>query len=252
MQFTGEVVLVTGAAGGLGRAISLAFASAGARVAITDLDAGGLSDTATAVAAVNEVWSAAADISAPTTPDDLVARVVADLGDLHVVVNNAGILRNGALHRMDDATFDAVIDVNLRATFRMMRAAARHLRDRGADGRRAIVNIASVNGLRGFSGSANYAASKAGVVGLTRAAARELGPSGVRVNAVAPGLIRTPMTGPEGIRPGWTEQVAAGIPLGRIGEPEEVAEAVTFLASGAASYVSGQILVVDGGGLPES
>lgn len=241
------VAVVTGAAGGLGRAITAGLVSRGARVLAVDRATSSVAELSS-----EAVTPAQVDLTAADAPDTVVEAAVAAFGGLHVLVNNAGINLLASLRGTTDEHFDTTIDINLRAVFRLTRAAVAQMRAQGRDPRHAIVNIASVNGLGAYSGAHAYAASKAGVVGFTRSTARELGRHGIRVNAVAPGLIRTPMTHhPDGTPHDWVGDQVAGIPLGRIGEPADIAEVVAFLASPAAAYVSAQVLKVDGGGLPE-
>lgn len=247
---TDSVVVVTGAAGGLGRAITTELLGAGAQVVMVDRPDSGVRDHADAYGAP------AVAVGVDLTEDDAAAQVVTaattSFGALHVLVNNAGIIRMAPLLKTDDDNFDATLDVNLRAPFRLTRAAVDVMRAQGHDVRHAIVNMASVNGMGAYSGAHAYSASKAGLIGLTRSTARELGPFGIRVNAVAPGLIRTAMTHePDGSPQSWVGAQVQGIPLRRIGEPADVAKVVAFLASPAAAYVSAQVLKVDGGGLPE-
>jgi 3-oxoacyl-[acyl-carrier protein] reductase len=173
---------------------------------------------------------------------EAVAAVVKEFGGLDILVNNAGITRDTLLMRMKDEQWDAVLNINLRGTFLMCRSAARPVMKSKA-GR--IINIASVSGLMGNPGQANYSASKAGVIGLTRTVAKELASRGVTVNAIAPGFIATEMTAKLGEE--ILQQVRGQVPLGRLGDPQDVADAVVYLASDAAAYISGQVLTVDGG-----
>jgi 3-oxoacyl-[acyl-carrier protein] reductase len=238
-SFADRRVLVTGAARGIGFAISRAFLAAGATVAMVDM----LPDVESAATTLGERARAfRADVTDPAAVKALVESVVRDLGGLDVAVNNAGITRDGLLARMSAEDFDAVQKVNLYGTFHVIQAAARPMM-KARGGR--IVNVASMIGLHGNAGQANYAASKGAVIALTKAAARELAPRNITVNAVAPGFIRTAMTDklPDDVK----ARMLDGIPLGRLGEPEDVAGTVLFLAGDAAAYITGQVFVVDGG-----
>jgi len=233
------VALVTGGARGIGAAISRELARAGGRVAV-NYRAGG--EVAEALAEEIGGIAVQADVGDPDQAAALVERVESELGDLDVLVNNAGITRDTLIARMSDEDWEDVIGTNLRGPFNTCRAVSRKMMRRRAG---AIVNLTSVVGLHGNPGQANYAASKAGVIGLTKALARELGLRGVRVNAVAPGYIDTELTNvlPEDLR----QTILANTPLGRLGEPEDVAGAVRFLCSDEASFVTGEVLLVDGG-----
>lgn len=248
-MLSGHVVVVTGAAGGIGRATVAEVRHHRGRVVAVDHPATDLAS----VADDDDVVAVPVDLTTEDAPDRVVAAAADAFRGATALVNNAGINRTASLLKTSDEDFDAVLDVNLRAAFRLTRAVVGDWQRRGRDDRRAIVNIASVNGLRAFGGAHGYAASKAGLVGLTRSTSRELGPHGVRVNAVAPGLVRTPMTHDDDGLPGdWVAERVAGVPLRRIGEPEDIARVIAFLLSPLAGYLTGQVLFVDGGGLPES
>jgi 3-oxoacyl-[acyl-carrier protein] reductase len=242
-DLSGQVAIVTGAGRGLGRLIAEVLAGAGARVACVDVDAELLSQTVDQVqAAAGTAAAFPCDVTNSQRVAEVVEAVVKQWGGLQILVNNAGITRDNVLVRMKDDQFDAVINVNLRGTFLFTRAAARPMM-KGRRGR--IINVASVSGMMGNPGQANYSASKAGVIGLTRTAARELAGRNITVNAVAPGFIATEMTAALGDE--IVEQVKSRTPLGRLGDPQDVADAVLFLASEAASFITGHVLVVDGG-----
>ncbi len=186
--------------------------------------------------------AAAGDVADPEQAKALVERVESELGDIDALVNNAGLTRDTLIARMSDEDWDAVLDTNLRGTFHMCRAVARKMLRRRAG---SIVNLTSVVGLHGNAGQVNYAASKAGIVGLTKSLAKELGNRGVRANAIAPGYIDTELTGvlPDEVR----NLILGNTPLGRLGTPEDVAGAVRFLCSDEAGFVTGEVLLVDGG-----
>ncbi len=239
----GRVAIVTGAARGIGREICLKLAGLGADIVGVDLLEEELAQT---LKDVKELGVKAVGKSTNVTDSagmtEMVAEVVEEFGKVDIMVNNAGITRDGLLLNMDDDQWDQVINVNLKGIFVGVRAVARPM-VRAKYGR--IVNLASVSGVMGNAGQANYAASKAGVIGLTKTAAKELGRKNITVNAVAPGFIDTEMTRvlPEQVREGVKPLIA----LRRLGEPEEVASVVAFLAGDQSSYVTGQVLIVDGG-----
>lgn len=239
-----RVALVTGASRGIGRAVACGLAADGFDLAL--VYAGNADATAEAVAACEAAGATArayrCDVSNTDEVKATVDAVLADFGSVWAIVNNAGITRDTLLARMKDEDFARVLDVNLTGAFNMMRALTRPLmRQRGG----RIVSMSSVVGLMGNAGQANYAASKAGLIGLTKSVARELAPRGVTVNAVAPGFVRTDMTAalPEQV----VERYEGQIPLGRLADPEEVAGVVRFLVSDAAAYVTGEVIRVDGG-----
>lgn len=238
-DFAGETAIVTGAAAGIGRAIARALRAAGARVHGVDVNAPGDPGSADDGIAWHTV-----ELRDTRAVEATVDRISASDGSIDHLVNNAGITRDRALWKLEDEDWNAVLDVNLSGAFRMLRAVARPMRQAGGGN---IVQIASINGLRGKFGQANYSASKAGIIALTRTAARELGPKGIRVNAIAPGMIETAMTKdlPEAVR----EKAVAETCLARLAGPEVIADAVLFLLSNAARHITGTVLPVDGGQL---
>ena len=239
-----KTALVTGASRGIGRAIALALAKEGYAVAV---NYAGIREEAEAVrdeitAAGGQAFILQGDVSSAEDVDRIFKTVKEEFGFLDVLVNNAGITRDSLLVRMKENQWDEVIDTDLKSNFLTVKAAGAMMMRRKKG---AIINIASVSGIIGNMGQLNYSAAKAGVIGLTKAAARELAPRGIRVNAVAPGFIVTDMTDkiPDDLKDGMLRS----IPLGRFGEAEEVAKAVAFLASDKASYITGQVLKVVGG-----
>ncbi|MGH3023223.1 MAG: 3-oxoacyl-[acyl-carrier-protein] reductase [Gaiellaceae bacterium] len=235
----GKVAVVTGGSRGIGAAIARELGGAGARVAVNYRSG---QEAAETIAGEIGGVAVGADVADPGEAAGLIEQVESELGDVDVLVNNAGITRDTLIARMSDEDWEQVIDTNLRGVFNTCRAVSRKMLRRRAG---SIVNLTSVVGLHGNPGQANYAASKAGIIGLTKALARELGTRGVRVNAVAPGYIDTELTNvlSEEIR----GAILGNTPLGRLGEPEDVAAAVRFLASDAAAFVTGEVLLVDGG-----
>ena len=240
----GKVAWVTGSARGIGKAIARALAEQGASVAVTDIEGDIAKTTAAELAKDYKVKSIAAalDVTDAAGIESLIKQIQTELGELHILVNNAGITRDGLLIRMSEDDWERVLSVNLKGTFLCTRAAAKVMM-RARSGK--IINIASVVGMTGNAGQANYASSKAGVIGLTKSAAKELAARGIRVNAVAPGYIATEMT--QGLQEDAKTEYLKGIPLGSVGKPEDVASVVTFLASSASDYVTGQVIRVDGG-----
>ena len=235
----GKVALVTGGSRGIGAAISRELAKAGARVAL-NYRAG--QEAADEIAGKIGGLAVQADVSDAEEVQALIERVEGELGDIDALVNNAGVTRDTLIARMTDDDWQTVIDTNLRGTFNTSRAVSRKMLRRRAG---SIVNLSSVVGVHGNPGQANYAASKAGIIGLTKALARELGSRGVRVNAIAPGYISTELT--DVLNDEQRGLILGNTPLGRLGEPEDVARAVRFLCSDEAAFITGEVLLVDGG-----
>ena len=243
MDLEGKVALVTGGAQGIGQVTALHLASKGADVAVSDINREGALKTAKEIEGLGRRGLALeGDVSNPADAEITVAKTVEQLGGIDILVNNAGITRDKLLLRMTEEDWDAVLNVNLKGTFNCTKAAIKHMVKRKS-GR--VVNIASVVGEMGNAGQANYAASKAGIIGLTKSIAREYAQRGINVNAIAPGYIETPMT--EALSEKVKEELKAGIPMARLGTPSDVAKAVYFLVSDASSYITGQVLNVNGG-----
>lgn len=238
----GRTAVVTGGARGLGYAIAERFVAEGARVVLGDLNADRTRSAAEALGGAEVARSVQCDVTVMAEVEALVADAVEGFGGLDIMVNNAGITRDATLRRMTEEQFDEVISVHLKGTWNGTRAAAAVMREQG---RGAIVNMSSISGKVGLVGQTNYSAAKAGIVGLTKAAAKELAHLGVRVNAIQPGLIRSAMTEamPQRI---WDAKLAE-VPMGRAGEPTEVAGVALFLASDLSSYMTGTVLEVAGG-----
>ena len=244
MSLQGKCALVTGGSRGIGRAVCLELARQGARVAVNYAgNAAAAEETVKACEALGaEAFAIQADVADTAASEAMVKEVLARFGRLDILVNNAGVTRDGLMPMMKEADWDAVLDTNLKGAFHCMKAVYRPMMKQKY-GR--IVNLSSIVGLRGNAGQANYAASKAGLIGLTKSMAKELAARNVTVNAVAPGFIDTDMTAalPEKAR----EAMLTTIPMGRLGQAEDVAQAVAFFAGDASAYVTGQVLCVDGG-----
>lgn len=240
----GKTALVTGASKGIGRAIAFQYANQGANVAFTYLSSveqGQALETELKAKGIN-AKGYRSDASDFTQAEKLINDVIADFGTLDILVNNAGITQDNLLLRMTEEMWDKVIDVNLKSCFNTVKAATKQMMKQKSG---SIINMTSIVGLKGNAGQSNYAASKAGIIGFTKSVALELGSRGIRSNAVAPGFIETEMTGKldEKTVQGWRD----GIPLKRGGKPENVADACVFLGSDLSSYITGQVIQVDGG-----
>ena len=241
---TGKTAIVTGAARGIGKAIAMKFAAEGANIAFTDLviDENGKNTEAEIAALGVKVKGYASNAASFEDTAKVVEQIKEDFGTIDILVNNAGITKDGLMMRMSEAQWDAVIGVNLKSAFNFIHACTPiMMRQKSGN----IINMASVVGVHGNAGQCNYAASKAGMIALAKSIAQELGPKGVRANAVAPGFIETAMTAqlPEEIRKDWMQK----IPLRRGGQTEDIANVCLFLASDLSSYVSGQVIQIDGG-----
>ncbi len=243
MRLSDKVAIVTGSAQGIGLATAVRFAAEGARVVVADLNPQRVADVlATLRAAGGRAMGCVVDVTDRSTIDAMVAEVKSEWGRIDVLINNAGITKDARLAKMSSAQFDAVVAVNLKGVFECTQAVADTMIGQGSG---AIVNASSVVGLYGNFGQTNYAATKAGVIGLTKTWARELGPKGIRVNAVCPGFILTPIlqTIPEAVM----QKMVDKVPLGRLGRPEEIAAVYVFLASDDASYLNGAVIEASGG-----
>ncbi len=247
MDFNGKTVIVTGSTQGIGRQIAIKFGSMGANVVVNGIDTPDQRELANGVAeevkaAGGNAVVAIGDVSKPADTDALIQCAADTFGAIDVIVNNAGITRDNLLLRMSESEWDSVLSVNLKGAFNVIHSATKRLMKQRSG---VIVNMASVSGVAGNAGQANYSASKAGLIGLTKSVARELAPRGIRCNAVAPGFITTAMTDKlsDEVKAAFLES----IPLKRFGEVEDIANLVAFLASDDAKYITGQVINVDGG-----
>lgn len=239
----GRNAVITGGAQGLGYAIAHALVKEGANVVLGDLNAEGVAIAAEQLAVGNRALAMACDVTIADDVQALVNRAKDTFGSLDIMVNNAGVTRDATMRKMTEEQFDQVIDVHLKGCWLGTRAASLIMREQDSGG--SIINVSSISGKVGMPGQTNYSAAKAGIVGLTKAAAKEMGFAGVRVNAIQPGIIRTRMT--EVLHEDVMAAKIAEVPLGRIGEPSEVASVVLFLASDMSSYMSGNVLEITGG-----
>ena len=242
MNFEGKVVLVTGAAQGIGRQIALDFAKAKARIVLFDLSQEALEETQKALSAYTECAYYLVDVTDSQMVTEAVNKLVDKFSKVDILINNAGITKDNLVLRLSDNDWDKVIAVNLRGAFLCSKICAKYMVKQRKG---KIVNVSSIIGIIGNAGQANYSASKAGLIGLTKSLAKELGSRNICVNAVAPGYIKTKMTEklPEKIK----EEMLKRIPLGKLGSPEDVSSGAIFLSSEEADYITGQVLVIDGG-----
>ncbi len=247
MEFKDKCVIVTGSARGIGKEIALKFGSEGANVVVCDIDIEGHDAVAQSVCdEIKAVGGDAAyilgDVSKPENTDNIIKFAKDKFGRIDVIVNNAGITRDNLIMRMSEADWDAVLTVNLKGAFNMIKSATRTMMKQRFG---CFINMASVSGVMGNAGQANYSASKAGLIGLTKSVAKELASRNIRANAIAPGFIQTAMTDklPEDVRKSYM----AAIPLGKFGQVEDIANLALFLASDRAKYITGQVINVDGG-----
>jgi len=242
-MLTEKVAIVTGASRGIGRSTALALAKQGAKLVVSARNLAPLQELAAEIESLgSEALAVVADAASTESADKLVAAAVEKFGKVDILVNNAGINRDGLLLRMKDEDWDAVLDTNLKGAFALIRAAAKPM-TKQRSGR--IINISSVVGEMGNPGQANYCASKAGLLGLTKSVARELSKRNITVNAITPGFVETDMT--EELPEKTRQELISQIPLGRLGQPEDIAQAVVYLASEHAGYITGQVLGVNGG-----
>jgi 3-oxoacyl-[acyl-carrier protein] reductase len=240
-ELEGQVAVVTGGARGIGLAIGQALADAGAKVALVDVDEAESQAAADSLSGSGHA-GLQGDVTDPEGIQGVLKVIEGELGEIKILVNNAGITRDNLLLRMSGEEWDQVLSVNLKGAFNATKAVARGMMKRREG---SIVNIASVIGLMGNAGQANYAASKAGLIGFTKSIAREFASRGVRCNAIAPGFIKTAMT--DKLNPDVVEGLKSQIPMGTLGEPVDVARVVRFLAGPGAAYITGQVIAVDGG-----
>lgn len=242
-MLNGKTAIITGGGQGIGLAVAKKFLALGARVLVADVDGGKAADAIAPLAlAGGDIAAFGCNVAVESEQAALAAAAIERFGQLDILVNNAGVTRDGYISKLSEFDFDLVMDVSLKGAWLGMRAVAPLFRQQGSG---AIVNMSSLSGKIGNPGQTNYSAAKAGLIGLTKAGAKEFGPSGVRVNAVQPGLVRTPMT--LSMKPEVYAAKEAEVPLGRAGLPEEVADAVAFLSSPMATYITGAVLEVTGG-----
>ena len=243
MKLTGRVALVTGAAQGIGKAVALLLARNGADIVVSDINLEKAEETANEINSIGrKALAVKVDVANWNDVEQMVEVILEKFAKIDILVNNAGITRDKLILRMTDEDWDAVLNVNLKGTFHCTKAVVRHMAKQRSG---KIVNIASVVGEMGNAGQANYSASKAGVIGLTKTIAREFAQRGININAIAPGYIETPMT--EALPEKAKEELKRLIPMERLGKPEDVAEAVLFLVSEESNYITGQVLNVNGG-----
>lgn len=242
LELNNKIALITGSARGLGKSIAEKFLEQGATVVITDINEETLKAAREELSQKGEVFGTVMNVVDMGSVESAVDAVIEKYGRVDIVVNNAGITKDGMLSRMEESEFDSVIAVNLKGTFNVTKGVSGYMLKKRSGN---IINISSVVGIIGNVGQANYSASKAGVIGLTKTSAKEFAKRGIRVNAIAPGFIKTDMT--DKLTDAAKEALYKNIPLGRLGLPEDIANAAAFLASDNASYITGQVLVVDGG-----
>jgi 3-oxoacyl-[acyl-carrier protein] reductase len=243
LELTGKVALVTGAAQGIGKAVAMLLAQRGADIIISDINLEKAEETTQEIATLGpRAMVIRANVAVVEEVEKMVRAIIERFGQIHILVNNAGIARDKLLLRMTEEEWDLVLDINLKGTFNCTKAVIRYMSKQRYG---KIVNIASVVGEMGNAGQANYSASKAGVIGLTKTVAREFASRGINVNAIAPGYIVTPMT--EVLPEKAKEDLKRMIPMERLGQPEEVAQAALFLVSEASNYITGQVINVNGG-----
>jgi 3-oxoacyl-[acyl-carrier protein] reductase len=243
LELKGKVALVTGAAQGIGRAVALLLGQKGADIVVSDINLEKAQETAKEIETLGRrAMAMKVDVANFGDVERMAQAVIEKFGQIDILINNAGIARDKLILRMTEEDWDAVLAINLKGTFNCTKAVVRHMSKQRSG---KIVNIASVVGEMGNAGQANYAASKAGVIGFTKTIAREFAQRGININAIAPGYIQTPMT--DALPEKAKEELKRMIPMERLGQPEDVAEAVLFLVSGASSYITGQVLNVNGG-----
>ena len=243
MKLTGKVALVTGAAQGIGKAVALLLARHGADIVVSDINLEKAEETAKEIESIGQkAMAIKVNVASLNDVERMVEAVLKKFGKIDILINNAGITRDKLILRMTEEDWDIVLNVNLKGTFNCTKAVVRHMAKQRSG---KIVSIASVVGEMGNAGQVNYAASKAGVIGLTKTIAREFAKRGINVNAIAPGYIETPMT--EVLSDKVKEELKRLIPMERLGKPEDVAEAVLFLVSEESNYITGQVLNVNGG-----